>query len=90
MNSKIRGSLSRFNTSSPNCWGIKSDRHLDMGCATHARNPFKAPEVFGADLSDRPALNLEGDNYFQVDARVQLPVQDGFFTSISAYDFIEH
>lgn len=90
MQSKIQNLFSRFNTSSPNNWGIRSDRHLDMGCATYARNPFNATQVFGADLSDRPALNLDGNNYFKVDARVQLPVQDGFFTSISAYDFIEH
>jgi len=61
-----------------------------MGCATYARNPFSAPKVFGADLSDRPPINLEEYNYFKVEARVHLPVQDGFFTSISAYDFIEH
>lgn len=80
----------RFNTNSPNHWGIESHRHLDMGCATYARNPFSAPEVFGADLSDRPPLNLEENYYFKVEARVRLPVQDGFFTSISAYDFLEH
>lgn len=90
MNSKIRSSVSRFNTSSPNNWGFKSDRHLDMGCANFARNPFKAPEFFGADLSEHPPINLEKGNYFRVDSRVQLPVQNGFFTSISAYDFIEH
>jgi SAM-dependent methyltransferase len=61
-----------------------------MGCATHARNPFKAPEVFGADLSERHPGNLGKNHYFKVDARVHLPVQDGFFTSISAFDFIEH
>jgi SAM-dependent methyltransferase len=61
-----------------------------MGCATYARNPFKASEVFGADLSERHPVNLERSHYFKVDARVHLPVQDGFFTSISAFDFIEH
>jgi len=90
MLSKIQDLFSRFNTSSPNNWGIKSDRHLDMGCANYARNPFNASEVFGADLSSRPPLNLEENKYFKVDARVHLPVQDGFFTSISAYDFVEH
>jgi len=61
-----------------------------MGCATYARNPFRATEVFGADLSERPPLNLPDSRYFKVQPRVELPVKDGFFTSISAFDFIEH
>ena len=90
MKLRIKNSFSHFNSSSPNNWGIDSNRHLDMGCATYARNPFRATEVFGADLSDQPPLNLPDSKYFKVQPRVELPVEDGFFTSISAFDFIEH
>lgn len=90
MKRKFQNSYSKFNTSSPNYWGVYSSRHLDMGCATHARNPFGASEFFGADLSDNPPLNLPKARYFKVHTRVELPVEDGFFTSISAFDFIEH
>jgi SAM-dependent methyltransferase len=87
---KIKEAFNTFNTKSPEFWGIDSERHLDMGCGTYARNPFKANEVFGVDLLDHPARNLVPENYFKVDAQLSLPVPDGFFSSISAYDFIEH
>ena len=90
MKSKIQNSFLVFNTTSPNNWGISSERHLDMGCASYARNPFQASEVFGADLSDQPPVNLPKSRYFKVQSRVHLPVEDGFFCSISAFDFIEH
>ena len=86
----LRQALSSFNTKSPENWGIESVRHLDMGCGAYARNPFKANEVFGADLLDHPARNIQSDNYFKVDQSLSIPVPDGFFNSISAYDFIEH
>ena len=79
-----------FNTRSPEFWGIDSVRHLDMGCGAYARNPFKAPEVYGADILDNPALNIDRDKYFKVDSKLTIPVADGFLNSISAYDFIEH
>lgn len=87
---KISEALNSFNTKSPDNWGISSVRHLDMGCGTFARNPFKAEEVFGADLLDHPARNIHPSNYFKVDQSLSIPVPDGFFNSISAYDFIEH
>lgn len=61
-----------------------------MGCAGFARNPFRADEVFGADLSDNVPRNLSTSHYFKVCPRVEIPVEDGFFNSISAFDFIEH
>jgi len=87
---KIREALSSFNTKSPDNWGIKSSRHLDMGCGTFARNPFKANDIYGADLLDDPARNVRSENYFKVEQALSIPVPDGFFSSISAYDFIEH
>lgn len=61
-----------------------------MGCGTYARNPFDALHVYGADLLDHPALNVDPGNYFKVDSKLSIPVADEFFDSISAYDFIEH
>ena len=87
---KIREAISPFNTKSPEHWGIVSKRHLDMGCGAYARNPFNSSEVFGADLLDNPARNLQSGNYFKVSEKLTIPVQDGFFGSISAYDFVEH
>ena len=75
---KISESLTSFNTKSPNFWGISSVRHLDMGCGTYARNPFDAPHVYGADLLDHPALNIELENYFKVDSKLSVPVADEF------------
>ena len=87
---KIKEVISPFNTKSPEHWGIVSKRHLDMGCGAYARNPFNASEVFGADLLNNPARNLQSENYFKVSEKLTIPVQDGFFGSISAYDFVEH
>jgi hypothetical protein len=86
----IKHALSDFNTSSPEYWGIRSTRHLDMGCGPYARNPFKANELFGADILDKPPSNLSSGNYFKVDYRPTIPVEDEFFDSISGFDFIEH
>jgi SAM-dependent methyltransferase len=87
---KIKEALTSFNTKSPEFWGVDSFRHLDMGCGAYARNPFKAAELYGADLLDHPAMNIAADKYFKVDSELKIPVEDGFFNSISAYDFIEH
>jgi SAM-dependent methyltransferase len=87
---KISEALTSFNTKSPEFWGVDSVRHLDMGCGAYARNPFKAAEVYGADLLDHPPFNINADKYYKVDSKLKIPVEDGFFNSISAYDFIEH
>lgn len=47
-------------------------------------------KFFGADLLDHPARNIHSNNYFKVDQSLSIPVPDGLFNSISAYDFIEH
>jgi len=70
-------------------------KHLDLGCGDCPRNPFYATEVIGVEVSD---LN----NYFQHDSDTRgmcivkasllerLPFPDSSFSSVSAYDVIEH
>jgi SAM-dependent methyltransferase len=68
-------------------------RHLDLGCGDNPRNPLKADELFGLDLRGRQVIDethlcpgvwswnvLEGP----------LPFPDNYFSSCSAYDFLEH
>lgn len=67
-------------------------RHLDLGCGTIARNPYIADEVWGCDLVDL-GQQAESLNFTFVMAdltRPPLPFEDGFFTSVSAFDVIEH
>lgn len=66
-----------------------SNKHLDLGCGDHARNPYSAPELYGVDLSlgDR-----EADDNFKTCNLVFEPIRfsDAFFASVSAFDVIEH
>lgn len=61
-------------------------RHLDLGCGSRPRNPYKRDELFGVDLvaGDRP--NIRGANL----ALQPIPFGDLEFDSVSAYDFLEH
>ena len=61
-------------------------RHLDLGCGSIPRNPYQKDLVFGVDI--RPGL---GDNITSANLAVQpIPYPDGYFESVSAYDFLEH
>lgn len=65
------------------------DRHLDLGCGSAPRNPYRRQEVFGVDIRPLPSdsgviikcanLNLE-----------PIPFADNYFGSISAFDYLEH
>ena len=69
-------------------------RHLDLGSGNTPRNPFSADEVFGLDL------NLPSEDFVspkntkvdivQGDATLGVPFPDSYFSSASAYDFLEH
>ena len=68
-------------------------RHLDLGCGTVPRNPTNALELYGLDLRGakmsahpRPPPGVWKWNV----VREALPFPDNFFTSCSAYDFLEH
>src|SRR6059036_4000476 len=61
-------------------------RTLDIGCGKTPRNPFGAQELFGIDIREDKALNV---NY--ADLIVEpIPYPDAYFDFVTAYDFIEH
>jgi hypothetical protein len=59
---------------------------LDLGCGSNPRNPFQAPELFGADIRS----DLEG-NLRQADLSIEpIPFGDNMFDFCTAFNFIEH
>ena len=64
-------------------------RHLDLGCGSRPHNPYHRDELHGVDIADpRAALPLQ---FRQANLALQpIPYPDGYFDSVSAYDFIEH
>ena len=65
-------------------------KHLDLGCGTQPRNPYKHTELYGIDL--RAGLVVPGVRDIRA-ANLNLeaiPFEDHFFDSVSAYDFLEH
>ena len=65
------------------------DRHLDLGCGMEPRNPYGRGELHGIDVRPRPAggkvIHAVADLILQ-----PIPYADGFFGSVSAFDFLEH
>ncbi len=65
------------------------DRHLDLGCGMEPRNPYGRRELHGIDVRPRPAggrvVHAVADLTLQ-----PIPYADGFFGSVSAFDFLEH
>jgi SAM-dependent methyltransferase len=61
-------------------------RHLDLGCGSRPRNPYRREELFGVDLSGDQSGNIRRANL----ALQPIPFGDGEFDSVSAYDFFEH
>lgn len=83
--------LSKFNTSKPSEWGIRSEIHLDVGCGSRPRNPFRATKVVGVDILEKKQLSLPKEvNYLKVDIQGLLPLESNSVDTISGYDFIEH
>lgn len=60
--------------------------HLDFGCGTTPRNPFNADEVTCVDIN--PISSIE--NLIVISPGSALPFEDDSFTSVSAYDVLEH
>jgi SAM-dependent methyltransferase len=64
-------------------------RHLDLGCGTTPRNPYRCDELYTVDLARPEGVAAE---YFR-SANLSLepiPYEDAMFDSVSAYDFLEH
>jgi SAM-dependent methyltransferase len=65
-------------------------KHLDLGCGAKPRNPFEAEVLFGTDFSGFGS-RLDGDIHFvSADLTKPLPFAADSFSSISAYDVLEH
>jgi SAM-dependent methyltransferase len=64
--------------------------HLDLGCGLSPKNPFECEDLYGIDIR---ANDAKKSNATIVTANLGLepiPFPDGYFNSVSAYDFFEH
>jgi SAM-dependent methyltransferase len=68
---------------------ISGTRHLDLGCGTNPRNPYKRQHLFGLDISSDAIGRSESIRSANL-AIEKVPFEDDFFDSVSAYDFLEH
>lgn len=69
---------------------MKQGRHLDLGCGKHPQNPYLYTEVYGIDIVKHPDIPAQVE-FKQVNLSVEpIPFPDGYFDSLSAFDFIEH
>lgn len=66
-----------------------SYNHLDLGCGDMPRNPYNAQKVYGVDIrkySDTATVKFCVANL----SIERIPFESEFFSSVSAFDFIEH
>lgn len=65
-------------------------KHLDLGCGSMPRNPYRCEELFGVDIRADVAEN--GVCQIAVANLITgvIPFDDNSFDSVSAYDFFEH
>lgn len=65
-------------------------KHLDLGCGTKPRNPYRQAELYGLDI--RAGLNEPGVKEIRAaNLCVEpIPFESNSFDSLSAYDFLEH
>lgn len=64
-------------------------RHLDLGCGTTPRNPYKRQALYGIDISPEVTGRSESIRYANLSIE-KIPFEGDFFDSVSAYDFLEH
>jgi SAM-dependent methyltransferase len=65
---------------------ITSRTHLDFGCGSQPRNPFGAEKFFTVDVF-RSSPEIPTD---LIQAGEPFPYEDNFFSSVSAFDVVEH
>lgn len=63
--------------------------HLDLGSGSHPRNPFSATRLIACDVLPAEQVEMSCE-YLQCDITVQLPFGSDTFSSISAFDVLEH
>jgi SAM-dependent methyltransferase len=68
---------------------VLPDRHLDLGCGTKPRNPYRRSFLFGIDIRQ---LSPEVEMTLQVAdlCHGPIPFPDNHFGSVSAFDYLEH
>lgn len=66
-----------------------ADRHLDIGCGAEPHNPYRKAELHGVDIRQ-----IDPQASFRFSAAnltlEPIPFPDSHFSSVSAFDFIEH
>jgi SAM-dependent methyltransferase len=67
-----------------------STKHLDLGCGTKPRNPYRQQELYGLDI--RAGLIEPGVKEIRAANLCiePIPFESDSFDSLSAYDFLEH
>lgn len=66
-----------------------SDRHLDLGCGEIPRNPYHRKYLYGIDIRD--ISTQQTFEYQKANLMLEpIPFPDNTFSSISAFNFIEH
>lgn len=64
-------------------------RHLDLGCGSTPRNPYRLQELHGVDIA--PGAAAAGVVLRRANLSLEpIPYGDGEFDALSAYDFLEH
>jgi SAM-dependent methyltransferase len=65
-------------------------KHLDLGCGTAPRNPYRQAQLYGIDI--REGLSALGVMEIRAANLSLAPIPFGSdeFDSVSAYDFLEH
>lgn len=68
---------------------ISQGRHLDLGCGTKPRNPYRKNELHGVDLRYFPSNSVA--QFKQANLNLEkIPYEDNYFGSVSAFDYLEH
>ena len=65
------------------------DSHLDLGGGSKPRNPFNANNFFACDFI-APSKQVDKVTFVECDLTEKLPFKTNSFSSISAYDVLEH
>lgn len=66
-----------------------AETHLDLGAGGFPRNPFNAKRLISCDVIE-PSRFSSNCEYVKCDLTSTLPFDSNSFTSISAYDVLEH
>jgi len=64
--------------------------HLDLGCGAKPRNPFDADILYGTDFSLFKERIVGDIHFISADLTKTLPFNSDSFSSISAFDVLEH